>query len=305
MHAALIAISTALVLAGPQPRPTMSVSSDAVTISNCLVTPTEEDVQVPTQESGVLMELKVREGQQVTAGDLLGQIDDSKVKRAEEVALYRMQAAEVEAKNDVDVRFAKASAKVALAEIEQSEETNRRVPGTVTQSELRKQYLDHRKSELGIEQAEHNFEVSGLKAQIGKAELAAAKLEVERRQIKAPIPGVVARQIAHVGDWLKEGEPVLRLLRMDRLRIEGFLDATGTNGVMPSEVDGKPVTVKVALPRGREEPFQGKITFVSPVVEAGSQFLVKAEVINRQDQEGGHWLLRPGLNADMTIFLKR
>ena len=49
--------------------------------------------------------------------------------------------------------------------------------------------------------------------------------------------------------------------------------------------------------------FPGRIVFVSPIVEAGPQFLVRAEVVNRL--EDGQWLLRPGLNAEMIIQLKK
>ena len=46
----------------------------------------------------------------------------------------------------------------------------------------------------------------------------------------------------------------------------------------------------------------GKIVFVSPLVQPGGEYLVWAEVENKQ--ENGHWLLRPGLTATMTIQLK-
>ena len=41
------------------------------------------------------------------------------------------------------------------------------------------------------------------------------------------------------------------------------------------------------------------ITFVNPLVQAGGEYRVWAEVVNRQ--ENGEWLLRPGLEAEMTI----
>ena len=68
-------------------------------------------------------------------------------------------------------------------------------------------------------------------------------------------------------------------------------------------VDGQPVRATVTLANGRVETCPGNIVFVSPIVDAGPQFLVWAEVVNRQDN--GHWLLRPGLNAEMSIELKK
>ena len=54
--------------------------------------------------------------------------------------------------------------------------------------------------------------------------------------------------------------------------------------------------------RGRNETFKGDIVFVDPMVEADGQYLVRALIKNRE--ENGQWLLRPGMDAEMTIQLK-
>ena len=302
MHAVLIALATAIVLGGPPQRPAMSVSSNSLTIPNCLVT-LIEDVPIPAQEAGQLMELTVREGDEVKKDQILAQIDDSIVRKAEEVTRYELEAAKVEASNDVDVRYAKASREVADADLRKSQETNQRVPGTVPDMELRKLWLDLQKATLGIEQARHNREVAQYKVNVNEAKNNASKLDIERRQIKSPNDGVIVKQFTHVGEWLKPGDPVLRLIRLDKLRVEGFVDATGQNGVRQAAVDGRPVTVNAALAGGQKIVLRGKIVFVSPEVEAGSQFRVKAEVDN--EKRNGYWVLGPGMNADMTIELGR
>ncbi|MGE0610128.1 MAG: hypothetical protein AB7O62_23755, partial [Pirellulales bacterium] len=93
---------------------------------------------------------------------------------------------------------------------------------------------------------------------------------------------------------------VLRIVRLDRLRVEGFLNASEHN---PHEVMNRPVLVEVPLAHGRVEQFRGKVVFVSPLVEADGEFRVWAEVVNRT--EGDQWLLLPGLNAAMSIELGR
>jgi hypothetical protein len=67
------------------------------------------------------------------------------------------------------------------------------------------------------------------------------------------------------------------------------------------EIDGRTVSVDVELARGRKEQFDGRVVYVSPEVDSGGQYTVWAEVTNRQDN--GRWLLKPGLNATMTIHL--
>ncbi|RMF98498.1 MAG: hypothetical protein D6741_09450, partial [Planctomycetota bacterium] len=67
------------------------------------------------------------------------------------------------------------------------------------------------------------------------------------------------------------------------------------------QVDGKPVTFTVMLPDGKPRSFQGKIVFVSPLVDVGMKFQVWAEVDNVLDPGGKHWLLRPGLSGELAI----
>jgi hypothetical protein len=63
------------------------------------------------------------------------------------------------------------------------------------------------------------------------------------------------------------------------------------------------VTVKVTLADDRQEAFTGRIVFTSPIVESGGEYLVWAEVENRQLEDGHpeEWMLRPGQTAQMTI----
>ena len=91
----------------------------------------------------------------------------------------------------------------------------------------------------------------------------------------------------------------MRLVRMDRLRVEGVLNA---KEYRPSEIQGPAGRGRRdARPRSDSETFPGKIVYVKPVVEGG-EFQVRAEVQNRK--QNGVWVLSPGMNAEMTIQLK-
>ena len=122
--------------------------------------------------------------------------------------------------------------------------------------------------------------------------------EIALRRIVSPLDGIVVKVHKHVGEWLQPGDPVVEILRIDRLWVEGYVNAADFN---PGEIEGRDVIVDAEMARGRKMRFKGQVVFVKPVVEGGD-YLVQAEVENRQ--ENGHWLLRPGLNAAMTIQLK-
>ncbi len=303
MHAILTTLSAVMLLAGPlEQGPTVRAAGDSVTVTNCLITLINE-VDVPAEEAGVLEELAVVEGQQVAEGTLLGRIDDAQSIKLRDVAKFKLDAAQKEAGNDINVRYARSTRDVADAELQQAVDANLRAPNTVTRAEMRRLALEIRKSELGIEQAEHEQAIAGMTVGIRRAELDVEEESVLRRQLLAPIKGVVEKRYVEKGEWLKPGDPVVQIVRMDRLRIETFLDATN---LTPSQVDKQPVAVKVRLPGPRDVVFEGQVVFVSQRVMIGPKFQIRAEVINVDEPAGsGQWLLRPGLNAEMTIVLKK
>ncbi len=278
------------------PRPAVSAE---IVVPHCLVSLIDE-AQVPAEESGVLLELAVREGAQVKAGDILARIDDLRAKMQLNVAKFRLEVAKEEAGNDVNIRYAVAAARVAESEYQEGLEANRKVKGAVPNAEIRRLYLTYSRSALEIEQAQMTQRIAELEAKVSQAEVDAADENLDRRLIKSPIDAVVVELYRHTGEWVQPGDPVMHVVRVNQLRVEGFLNA---REVIPSEAADQPVRVVVELTRGRRETFQGKVTFVSPLVEAGGEFQVWADVENRTDPNSGQWVLRPGMEAEMTINL--
>ena len=267
-------------------------------LHNCYVTQIEE-VQVPAQEAGVLVQVDVREGDTVQAGQLLAQIDDVQARMQQRVAQFELQVAREEAESDISVRYARATEAVARQEWQQAVEANKKVVGAVPEAEVRRLVLKQNEAALSIEQAEMRRRIAALEARVSEARVEAAGVNIERRQIAAPLDALVLKVHHHEGEWVQPGVPVVHLIKLDRVWVEGSLTA---QTYTPAEVHDRPVSVRVALARGREETFQGQIVFVKPVIEADDTFLVRAEIANRQ--ENGFWLLSPGMPAEMTIQLK-
>ncbi len=268
-------------------------------VSGCYVRHMEE-VLVPAQEAGVLVTLDVREGDSVTAGQLLAQIDDIHARMQQRVAGFELQVAREEAESDISVRYARATEAVARQEWHQAVEANKKVTGAVPQAEVRRLVLKQNEAALSIEQAQMRRRIAALEAQVREAQVEAAGVNIARRRIEAPLDALVLKVHQHAGEWVQPGAPVIHLIKLDRVWVEGSLEA---HDYTPADVYGRPVTVRVALARGRKENFQGQVVFVRPVIEADDTFLVRAEIANRQEG-GGFWLLSPGMPAEMTIQLK-
>ena len=258
-----------------------------------------QDVEVPAEQAGRLMLVDVRENDIVEPDDLLAQIDDRQARLQKTAAELERNAAQTRAEDDIEVQYAKKSLELADAELMQDLAINRASPGVIPMADIRRKQLARHRAELQIDRSRLDLKVAKMNAEVQQAAVDAAENNILRMQINAPFKGVVIDVMKQKGEWVDIGEPVIRIVRMDRLRVDGFLNGKDFN---PSDLSDGEVIVTVQLARGRVERFTGRVTFISPLVQAGNRFRIRAEVENRQHK--GYWLLSPGMTATMTVDLK-
>jgi multidrug efflux pump subunit AcrA (membrane-fusion protein) len=147
---------------------------------------------------------------------------------------------------------------------------------------------------LEVEQARRNVTLATITRDIEQRTLELSKLALAKRQVRAPLRGVVAEVFRHAGEWVEPGTRVMRLVRLDRLRAEGFVKADLISG----NLRGTPAEITVRRTGQRPMTFQGEVTFVSPEIDpVNGQVRVWAEVENPK------FVLRPGMKAEMTISM--
>ena len=257
-----------------------------------------DDTKVPAQAAGVLAELNVDEGADVAAGTLLGKIDDRDVQLAAKSASLDLEIAKLQAASDANVLAAAKTADVAKAEYDKSAEINKQSRGSISAFELARLLLTWERMVFQKQIAELEKSVAEITSGVKSAALEAAQLEMDRRRIDAPVDGVVAEIVRYPGEWVNPGDEVLRMVRMDKLRVKGAVPAAA---YAPQQIYNQPTVVEVQLANGRIEQFRGVISYVSPIVEGDGKYLVYCEVENRKD--GNFWVLQPGTYAEMTISL--
>ncbi len=297
MQRAIIILTAATALVGMRTGADRFASAREARPDVCLVSLIEE-VEIPARSQGVLVSIGVKEGNSVEKGALLAKTDDSQAQANKTIAHYQYLVALEQAENDVNVRNSRAAAKVAEAEYLEAVEANEKVPGSFTRAELRRRLFTQRRAELQIEQSEFDLKVAGMSQYVRLAEYKAAEEVLDRCNIEAPVDGVILKVYRHAGEWVNPGEPVLRIVSMSQLRVEGYLKA---DEYQPHEIIGRPVTIDAKLPHGRTERFHSTITFANPEVEASGEYIVRCEVTNRLEK--AYWLLLPGTNVEMTIQL--
>jgi len=250
------------------------------------------DVEVPAPESGVLLEVLVKAGQEVKRGGVLARVDDSKAKVSESRANTELARIRREAENDLKVRLAKKNHAAAVAELNRALETEKRLPKSVSNTEFDRLRLATEKAELEIAQASFDVEMARFAVHGSEDDLRLAQMNVRRRRVLAPLDGVVVEVKHRMGEWVEAGEAVVRIVQLHRLRAEGLLSAN----LATANINGRKVRVDVRFADEQTESFEGKIVFVSPEIHpVNGKVQVWAEVENRER------LLRPGLSATMTI----
>jgi multidrug resistance efflux pump len=221
-------------------------------------------VQVAPQVAGQVVQMAVREGQQVEAGALLFALDP----RPFEHAVARLRAKLAEAQQavrelDADLAAARADrtrsqadADYAAAVFRQEEQIFR------SEATTERRYLEalqrHKASQATVaqnEQAIHRAE-DALAARIGeehalvagaKAELAEAELNLSYARVTAPCSGVITNLQLREGAYVRVGEPALALIDTSQWRIVANFRENSLGRLQP----GQPALVALAAAPGR------------------------------------------------------
>jgi macrolide-specific efflux system membrane fusion protein len=251
-----------------------------------------EQVEVPAREAGELAEVRAKEGQIVRQGEVLAQIEDVEARFARQRAEFETHAAREQAEDDVVVRAAEKGAAVAQTDWQRALRTNAKNPNAISASEVEHLQLTAEKAELDVERAKRDLRVAKINLELKENELEYSRQRLERHKVVAPLDGMVVEMNRRRGEWVEPGEKVLRIVRIDRLRAEGYVDARQARAGWV----GMPVVVRVEVGDPAPAGLPGKVVFVSPEIDpVNGQVAVWAEVENPDLR------LRPGLRASMEL----
>lgn len=273
-----------------------AVPKQALEVENCVVQYINK-VDVPARAEGTLTELKVDEGVNVGKDEILAIIDDTAAKITVSLKEAEEKEAILNATNEVNLNDAKNSEELAKAEAEAYEELRRE--RAIPYWELEKKKLEAERALLRIDLAEMQKSIAQVQAFGKRQELALAKYELERRKVVAPWDGFIESRRAQLGEWVQPGTPLLTLIQMDKLRVEGDIDALASRKV----VKGTKVEVRIfdknSNSSSEQKPIEGTLGYVSMEVDLNSRHRVWVEIDNVKDD--GVWRYKPGMTAEIKI----
>lgn len=237
-----------------------------------------------------------------------------------------LQVAQKVAESDLPIQLAEAAFELAKEEHDRAVESKKQFDSSVPELEMANRRYRMQKSQLEVAQAGlermldglrsqsrgafveqqqvagkrlrlsttealTDFEVGKLTVQQMREAVAMAKSKIDRRQIRSPLTGVVVEKLRHRGEWVEAGDPVLRVIRLDTLLVEGYVPS----GTLNINDQNRPVKVTGTFGE-RSITVAGKLIFVSPEVDSlNGQVQVTAEITNPKLQ------LLPGDKVEMII----
>ena len=252
---------------------------------------TIESTAVAAEVPGIILELNAKEGDVVEAGQTLGKIKDEAVRMELAQLKTQIELARTKQANDINQRLAEKSRQVAHNEYERALNANARVPGTYPLNEIDRLKLVADQAQLEVERALHDQQLAGYEVSLALGNYRQVYERFTRHQIVAPTAGVIVAVDKRSGEWVEPGAELLRIVRTNPLRVEGFVAAN----LASSDLVGREAHVTLA-DNPQATPVVGRVVFVSPDVNpVNSQVRVFLEIDNADEA------LRPGLRVNAWI----
>lgn len=231
------------------------------------------EVDVATRVGGRLASVRVREGDDVAAAQVVAELD-----AADLAAQWRAAAAQVtQAQRSVDetqagVRRSRTDLALADKTLQRSQDLVGR--GFISRDKLDRDQTGMDGAMAGMAQA--HSRVAEARAAVAAAQARADSLKVtfDDTTLKAPLAGRVLYRFAQPGEVLAAGGKVLTLLDMNDVFMSVYLPAADAGKV------GVGDTARIVLDALPQQPIPARVSFVAP----RAQFTPK-EVETRSERE--------------------
>ena len=255
---------------------------------------------VSSKGTGRLVELRVREGSPVKAGDLIGRLDASDV----DAAIEASQASQRQAQ--AGVLQADAALRQAQVELGNAEAELQRTLGLQAQNFVSAQAVDAAKRRADAARASIALAQAGIASAKGAVGSAAAGVKVQQvnrtnTEIRAPFDGVVLVKNANVGDMItpfssaagSQGA-VVTMADMGTLEVEADVSESNVGKV------GIDMPVEIALDALPEARFRGSVVRIVPTVDRA-----KATVMTKVRFENIDPRVLPEMSAKVVFLTQR
>lgn len=263
----------------------------------------KRSVNISADTMGRVTSLAVREGDEVTKGQFLLEIDPRNLRTRVESGEASLQAS---ASQLQQMRLALEAARVDLKAAQEAYQRQQELwkGGLTTREALERAENDLKSLQANLRAQEQNLKTQELRIQQERASLSSARYDLSRVRIESPINGLVTRrnieegETAVTGTMNNPGTVLLTIADMSVLEAEVEVDETD----IPTVKIGQPAKVTIDAIPGRT--FTAKVTEVgnSPIQAPGAAAAAQATnfkvVLTLDDQVPE---VRPGFTCTAEI----
>lgn len=252
---------------------------------------------VASPVAGIVAQLTTTEGQSVKAGDKLYLLESDREQAQLAEAQARKEQAESQSRNvskgarkaELDslrarLRYAKAQLAQAQTQLKKTEALLKR--NFVSEAQVETDRTNVQLAQAQVEEARASLKAAkeggredereAAQAQASAAQAGVEQVEwlLQKKQVTAPVHGVVQEVFIRQGEFAQSGATVLSILQKDSLRVRFFVP----NDLRPRFMPGSSFQVKVS---GCEQPLMARTTRVSARPEYTNPLMFGPELRDR------------------------
>ena len=208
----------------------------------------ERRIKVAAEEMGVVSRIHVKEGQAVQQGQLLASLRS-------EVLKAQLMVAKQELQSIGKIESARAEVALRNARLEKLESLRAR--GFAREEEVQRARADKAIAQARLKTAQEEKAIK-------QVELKKIEAQLNRRQVRAAMAGVVTIVKKESGEFVAPNDPIV----MELVQLKSIFARFSIPGPDARKVQvGQTVKIKVGL---NKQVVSGTVEFVSPVIEADS-----------------------------------
>ena len=222
------------------------------------------NTDIGSEISGVVLERRVAEGEQVAAGDLLlvlssddvaAQVRQAEAELAELISSTRPQAA-------VDL----ANAEVALAQADRNVERRRELAAisAISDEEMEQAIQAQAQARNDLENARlraNALSSGGVEEDLLRARIAALQAQLNKAQVRSKVSGTILTRNVEIGDLVQPGQSLFTIALDGKTEIRVPLDERNLSRLALQQ---PAVAIADAYP---DKPFPVRISFIAPSID--------------------------------------
>ncbi|HEX4998822.1 MAG TPA: efflux RND transporter periplasmic adaptor subunit [Terriglobia bacterium] len=269
-----------------------------------------DQTRVSSEVAGVIRDLNMELGQEVTAGQVLIQLDTRELELARARAESSLRQIEAQlgivsgslngpetpvmpADDQVAaVRTATANRDDARAQFKRADELYSK--GLIPRADHETSQTRLKVAEAALQSAIENVHASKATIEDRRASYQLAQKKLEDATIRAPMGGSISERLVARGEYIRENTQVATIVQTQMLKLRTAVQERYANLIRPG------LRVQFRVEPYPDRLFEGKIANISPAIDQDSRtFPVEVLVDNAQNR------LKPGLFATGSILTHR